>query len=52
MNKIDLEMLATDLSEALAQARDEYAAELPDVGPLEVMAALPAFLAALTEEAE
>jgi hypothetical protein len=52
ISKNDLEMLATDLSEAIEQAREEYAPDLPDVGPLEVLAALPEFLAALTAQAE
>lgn len=51
MNRSTLGMLADDLSTALDRARGEYASELPDVGPLEVLDALPTFLAALRGEA-
>lgn len=49
-----LELLAYDLSDALARFRDEHEADdlTPDVGPDDVLAALPAFLAALREQAD
>lgn len=48
----DQGMLAVDLADAIARAREEYAPQLPDVDSNDVLAALPAFLAALQAQAE